>query len=326
MRGNGIAVQKDLFAPIEPNRSGILKLDARHAMYWEESGNPRGIPVLFLHGGPGAGCTPAYRRFFDPHYYRIVLFDQRGSGRSPPLAEARDNTTPLLIKDIERLREHLGVRRWLVFGGSWGSTLGLAYGEAHPERCLGFVLRGIFLGRKREIDWFLYGMRNVFPEAFRDFVAPIPEREREDLLAAYHRRLMSPEPAVHLPAAKAWSRYESACSTMRSVSAAPGTLNADRSALSLARIEAHYFVHDLFLEDDELLRRLERIRHLPATIVQGRYDLICPIVTADELARAWPGARLQVIDDAGHSAMEPGIRTALVNATEMAKRQLAAVA
>ena len=316
-----MAVQNDLFPPVEPNRSGTLRLDGLHGMYWEESGNPRGVPVLFLHGGPGAGCTPAYRRFFDPYVYRIVLFDQRGAGRSTPAAETRDNTTAHLVGDIERLREHLGVRRWLLFGGSWGSTLALAYGEAHPERVLGFVLRGVFLGTRPEVDWFLNSMGTVFPEAAREFRALIPAEERGDLLAAYHRRLMHPDPAIHLPAARAWSRYESACSTLRSSAGAAGA--ADRSALGLARIEAHFFMNDMFLEPDQLLRDLARVRHLPATIVQGRYDMICPMVTADRLARAWPGARLQVVEDAGHSAMEPGIRAALVQATEALKRQTA---
>lgn len=320
-----MAVQSDLFPPIEPNRSGLLRLDGLHSMYWEESGNPRGLPVLFLHGGPGAGCTPAYRRFFDPYAYRIVLFDQRGSGRSTPLAETRENTTQHLIADIERLREYLGIQRWLLFGGSWGSTLALAYGEAHPERALGFVLRGVFLGTRREVDWFLYCMGTVFPEAAREFQALIPPEEHGDLLTAYYRRLMHPDPEIHLPAARAWSRYESACSTLRgnAVGSAALAAAADRSALSLARIEAHYFIHDMFLDDDQLMRDLDRVRHLPATIVQGRYDMICPMVTADELARAWPGARLVTVEDAGHSAMEPGIRAALVQATEMMKRQLA---
>ena len=326
MRGSGVAVQRDLFAPIEPNRQGILRVGGEHILYWEESGNPGGIPVVFLHGGPGAGCTPAYRRFFDPYHYRIILFDQRGAGRSTPFAEVRDNSTQHLVSDMERLREHLGIHRWLVFGGSWGSTLALAYGEAHPERCLGFVLRGIFLGRKQEIDWFLYGMGTIFPEARRDFLAPIPEPEQGDLLAAYYRRLIHPDPSVHLPAAKAWSRYESACSCMRAQPTAVASLAGDRSSLSLARIEAHYFVHELFLYEDELLHRLHRIKHLPVTIVQGRYDMICPLVTADELARAWPGARFVIVDDAGHSAMEPGTRAALVSATESAKRELTAAA
>ena len=305
----------------------MLPLDGGHVMYWEEAGSPRGLPVLFLHGGPGAGCTPAYRRFFDPAAYRILLFDQRGAGRSTPGAETQSNTTQYLIRDIETLRRHLSVDRWLVFGGSWGSTLALAYGEAHPERCLGFVLRGVFLGRRAEIDWFLHGMGTFFPEAHRAFLAPIPPEERGDgLLAAYHRRLMDPDPRVHLPAARAWSRYESACSALRPGPADTAAVAGDRAALSLARLEAHYFKNGLFLRDGQLLGDLHRIKGLPATIVQGRYDVVCPIATADELARAWPGAEYMPVPEAGHSAMEFGIRSALVSATERMKYRLAAMA
>lgn len=305
----------------------MLPLDGGHVMYWEEAGSPRGLPVLFLHGGPGAGCTPAYRRFFDPAAYRILLFDQRGAGRSTPGAETQSNTTQHLIRDIETLRRHLSVDRWLVFGGSWGSTLALAYGEAHPERCLGFVLRGVFLGRRAEIDWFLHGMGTFFPEAHRAFLAPIPPEERGDgLLAAYHRRLMDPDPRVHLPAARAWSRYESACSALRPGPADTAAVAGDRAALSLARLEAHYFKNGLFLRDGQLLGDLHRIKGLPATIVQGRYDVVCPIATADELARAWPGAEYMPVPEAGHSAMEFGIRSALVSATERMKYRLAAMA
>ena len=305
----------------------MLPLDGGHVMYWEEAGSPRGLPVLFLHGGPGAGCTPAYRRFFDPAAYRILLFDQRGAGRSTPGAETQSNTTQHLIRDIETLRRHLSVDRWLVFGGSWGSTLALAYGEAHPERCLGFVLRGVFLGRRAEIDWFLHGMGTFFPEAHRAFLAPIPPEERGDgLLAAYHRRLMDPHPRVHLPAARAWSRYESACSALRPGPADTAAVAGDRAALSLARLEAHYFKNGLFLRDGQLLGDLHRIKGLPATIVQGRYDVVCPIATADELARAWPGAEYMPVPEAGHSAMEFGIRSALVSATERMKYRLAAMA
>ncbi len=305
----------------------MLPLDGGHVMYWEEAGSPRGLPVLFLHGGPGAGCTPAYRRFFDPAAYRILLFDQRGAGRSTPGAETQSNTTQHLIRDIETLRRHLSVDRWLVFGGSWGSTLALAYGEAHPERCLGFVLRGVFLGRRAEVDWFLHGMGTFFPEAHRAFLAPIPPEERGDgLLAAYHRRLMDPDPRVHLPAARAWSRYESACSALRPGPADTAAVAGDRAALSLARLEAHYFKNRLFLRDGQLLDDLHRVEGLPATIVQGRYDVVCPIATADELARAWPGADYMPVPEAGHSAMEFGIRSALVSATERMKYRLAAMA
>ena len=308
------APRTELFPEIEPHASGRMPLDARHAMYWEVSGNPDGIPVVFLHGGPGSGASPSHRRFFDPARYRIVIFDQRGSGRSTPLGAIEDNTTPLLIADIERLRRHLGVERWLIFGGSWGSTLALAYGEAHPERCLGFVLRGIFLCRPAEIEWFLYGMRSVFPDVWRNFAEYVPAAERDDLLAAYRRRLEDPDPAVHLPAARTWSLYEGACSTLMPSEDAMRHFGDDGVALGLARIEAHYFAHDIFLPRDSLLANVGRIRHLPCVIVQGRYDMVCPAVSAFDLKAAWPEAELIVVPDAGHSAWEPGIRAHLVAA------------
>ncbi len=309
-------VQPDLFPEILPSRHGFLEPDSLHRIYWEESGNPDGIPVLFLHGGPGSGTSPQQRRFFDPAHYRIVLFDQRGSGKSTPYASISDNTTPHLIADIELLRKTLGIEKWLVFGGSWGSTLALAYGEAHPEACLGFVLRGIFLCRKSEIDWFLYGLRAIFPEAWRKFSGHIPDSERNDLLAAYHARLVDPDPAVHIPAARAWAHYEAACSTLLPNESLINSFESDAVALSLARIEAHYFVNNIFLPENSLLDNLHKIRHLPAVIVQGRYDGVCPIVTADELARAWPEAFYEIVPDAGHSAFEPGIARALIGATD----------
>ena len=308
-----------LYPDIEPYNAGMLALDQRHRMYFEESGDPRGTPVLFLHGGPGAGAAPAHRRFFDPAIYRIVIFDQRGAGRSTPLGEIVDNTTPLLIADIEKLRVHLGIERWLVFGGSWGSTLALAYAEAHPQHCSGLILRGIFLCRKSEIDWFLYGLRNLFPEAWRAFVAPIPEAERGDLLTAYYRRLTDPDPQVHLPAARTWSTYEGSCSTLLPSPDTVAYFAGDVVALGLARIEAHYFMHNIFLPDNALLANVGRIRHLPAIIVQGRYDAVCPMVSADDLHRAWPEAEFQIIPDGGHSAWEPGICAALVRAAEKFK-------
>jgi proline iminopeptidase len=316
-------VRPDLFPEIEPFASGVLALDARHSMYWEQSGNPRGYPVLFLHGGPGAGAAAAHRRFFDPAAYRIIVFDQRGCGRSTPHADTTDNTTQLLIDDIERLRTHLGIPRWLLFGGSWGSTLALAYGLRHPDRAAGFVLRGIFLGTRREVDWFLYGMRTFFPEAWRAFAAHVPADEQGDLLTAYHRRLMDPDPAVHQPAANAWSRYETVCSSLIQRIDDPLHGANDRAALALARIEAHYFVNDAFLAADELIDGIPRLRHTPAVIVQGRYDMVCPIVTADAVVRVWSEAKYVIVGDAGHSAMEPGIRAALVRATEAMKTRLA---
>jgi len=302
----------DLYPRIEPHAQGYLDVTGGHRLYWEQSGNPAGVPVVFLHGGPGAGSNPSHRRFFDPEHYRIVIFDQRGAGRSTPFGETRDNSTQALVADMEALRAHLEIDSWFVFGGSWGSTLALAYGIAHPGRCRGFALRGIFLGRRSEVDWFLYGMKLVFPEAWRRFAGFLPEPEQGDILAAYHRRLTDPDPDVHRPAAEVWSQFESACSTLYHGDGG----GSGRGALSLARLEAHYFVHDVFLPEGHLLDNVARVSHLPCVIVQGRYDMVCPIATADELARAWPGADYVVVPDAGHSAMEPGIRSALVRAMD----------
>ena len=309
-----------LYAEIEPYKSGMLALDGLHRMYWEQSGAPGGVPAVFLHGGPGAGTTPAHRRFFDPRHYRVVLFDQRGAGRSTPHGELRDNTTAHLIDDIERLREHLGVDRWVVFGGSWGSLLAMAYAQAHPERCHALVLRGIFLCRRHEVDWFIGGMGRFFPEAWREFAEFIPAAERADLLGAYYRRLTESDPAVHLPAAVAWSRYEGACSTLLPSPETVAALSDAAVAPGLARIEAHYMMNRGFLPENAILDGLDRIRGIPAVIVQGRYDAVCPIATADELARAWPEARYVIVPDAGHSAMEPGIRGALVAAMDELRR------
>jgi proline iminopeptidase len=294
----------------------MLAVDGRHTIYWEQSGNPEGVPVVFLHGGPGAGSAPVHRRFFDPQFYRIVVFDQRGCGRSMPLGELQDNTTSALVADMEKLRTHLGIPSWLLFGGSWGSTLALAYGLAHPERATGFILRGIFLGARPEIDWFLHGMRTIFPEAWRDFAEHLPPEERSDLLGNYYRRLIDRNPDLHRPAARAWSRYEAACSTLYPTVRAPFETDHGGFALALSRIEAHYFANGTFVPEGWPWADLGRIRHLPGTIVQGRYDIVCPPVTADALARAWPEARYVIVPDAGHSALEPGIRAALVNATE----------
>jgi len=312
-----------LYPEIEPYASGMLPLDATHTMYWETSGNPDGIPVVFLHGGPGSGATPKHRRFFDPGAYRIVVYDQRGAGRSTPLGELRDNTTLHLIDDLERLRRHLGVERWLVFGGSWGSTLALAYTEAHPERCLGLVLRGIFLCRKSEIDWFLYGLRHIFPEPWERFVGFLPPAERGDVLRSFHRRLIDPDPAVHMPAARAWSVYEGSCSTLLPSRETVDHFAGDVVALGLARMEAHYFVHDIFLPENALLERVHRLRAIPGVIVQGRYDVVCPIASAHDLVAAWPEVEYHVVPDAGHSVWEPGTCAALVAACERFKRRLA---
>jgi proline iminopeptidase len=309
-----------LHPPIEPFDSGMLPLDDVHTMYWETSGNPDGVPVLLLHGGPGGGSSPEHRRFFDPAFFRAVLFDQRGAGASTPVGETSGNTTQQLIEDIERLREYLGIERWLVFGGSWGSTLGLAYGQAHPSRCLGFLLRGIFLGRPSEIDWFLHGLKNVFPEAWHRFAGMLPQDERDDLLRGYLKRLFDPDPRVHLPYARAWSEYEGTCSTL--LPNPDLVRHFTDEALGLARLEAHYFAHECFLGPNELLARIDRIRHLPASIVQARYDMVCPIVNADELARAWPSARYVIVPDAGHSVWEPPVRAAVIAELERLKLHL----
>lgn len=302
-----------LFPALTPNRHGMLAVDDVHTIYWEECGNPDGIPVLFLHGGPGAGLSPQHRRFFDPQRYRVILFDQRGAGKSTPLGEWRNNTTQLLIEDIETLRTRFGIAQWLVFGGSWGSTLALAYGQAHPAACLGFVLRGIFLCTQAEIDWFIEGVRWFYPDLYEEFAAPIPAEERGDLLAAYVKRILSSDPAVYWPAARAWSRFEG-----RRVYLMPQPEDAPNDALDLGvgRLESHYMANLGFMEEDQLIRNMGRIAHLPAVIVQGRYDAICPPLSAYRLQQAWPGSQLEMIPDAGHGALEHGIASALVRATE----------
>jgi proline iminopeptidase len=311
----GSNAPNDLFPAIEPHRHGWLAVGDGHELYWEESGNPKGIPVIFLHGGPGAGTAPVHRRFFDPGAYRIMLFDQRGAGRSRPYASMAANTTDHLIADVEVMRRHFGVDKWLVFGGSWGATLGVAYALRYGAQCLGLVLRGVFLGRQSELDWFLHGIRNVYPEAWERFVGFLPEVERTDVLGAYHRRLMSDDKDLHGPAARAWNAYETSCSTLKTPDEPP----AGSPSLALARIEAHYFVNGMFLSQD-LLAGVTALKGLPGVIVQGRYDMVCPAVTAHELHQAWPGSRLVMVGDAGHSAMEPEIRRALVAAAEAFKR------
>jgi proline iminopeptidase len=311
-----------LFPELDAHATGRLPVDSRHTLYWEECGNPHGTPIVFLHGGPGGGSLPHHRRFFDPQRWRIILVDQRGAGRSTPAAEIVDNTTWHLVADLEQLRTHLGIDRWALFGGSWGSTLALAYAETWPQRVLGMVLRGIFLGTPGEIDWFLHGMRQFFPEAWRRFAHYLPVAERGALLANYYRRLTDPDPAIAIPAAQSWDRYEGACLTL-----IPGNdplvPDNDTASLAIARIEAHYFMHDTFLGQDELIGNLHRVRHLPATIVQGRYDVICPPSTADALAQAWPEAEYVIVPDAGHSVREPGITRELVAAVERLHHRLA---
>ncbi|GGZ08645.1 prolyl aminopeptidase [Pseudoduganella plicata] len=307
-----------LFPPVSPSRSGMLAVDDLHTIYWEEVGNPQGVPVLFLHGGPGAGTSPQHRRFFDPRHYRVILFDQRGAGKSQPVGETRNNTTQLLIEDIETLRAMFGIEQWLVFGGSWGSTLALAYGQAHPERCLGFVLRGIFLCTRLEIDWFINGAQWFHPEIHEEFVEAIPPAERGDLLQAYYTRIMDPDPDVYWPAVRGWSRFEGRRVFLMPQPAEPSCDSVD---LGLGRLEAHYMVNLGFFDENQLLRDVDRIAHLPAVIVQGRYDVICPPVSAWRLHQRWPGSQIKMVPDAGHAAMETGISRELVAATELFRRQ-----
>lgn len=316
-------LRTEFYPPVEPFQVGTLALDNVHTMYYEQSGNPNGIPVVFLHGGPGAGASASHRQFFDPAFYRIIIFDQRGAGRSTPLGELRDNTTLNIVADIELLRKQLSIERWIVFGGSWGSTLALAYAEHHAERVMALVLRGIFLCRQSEIDWFLYGLKNIFPEAWHRFAGHLPAHEHGNILKAYYALLTNPDPTAHMPAARVWSVYEGSCSTLLPNPAIVANFGSDRVALGLSRIEAHYFMHEIFLPENFLLDHVNRIRHIPTTIVQGRYDAVCPIVSADDLARAYPEAEYHVVNDAGHSAFEPGIRTKLIETMERLKIRFA---
>ncbi|BAU46589.1 proline iminopeptidase [Sulfurifustis variabilis] len=311
-----------VYPDIQPYATHRLAVDPPHELYVEECGNSRGLPVVFVHGGPGAGFEPYHRQFFDPARYRIVLYDQRGAGRSTPHASLERNTTPDLVADLERIREFLGIERWVLFGGSWGSTLALVYAETHPERAIALILRGIFLCRPWEIRWFYQeGANHVFPDYWEEFVAPIPLEERHDLLHAHYRRLTSDDEAVRLASAKAWSVWEGRTATLKPNEAVVSFFSHPHTALSLARIEAHYFVHDSFLDPDQILRDADRIHGIPGVIVQGRYDIVCPFQSAYDLHRRWPQARLEIVPDAGHSAAEPGITQALRRATdEMAQR------
>lgn len=305
-----------LFPPIIPYKVHRLKVDPPHELHVEECGNPDGLPVCFVHGGPGAGCEELHRRFFDPNLYRVVLFDQRGAGRSTPHACLDRNTTQDLVADMERIRVLLGIEKWMLFGGSWGSTLSLIYAETHPQRVSAMILRGIFLCRPWEIRWFYQeGANRLFPDYWQEFIAPIPETERDDLLRAHYRRLTGPDEIARMHSAKAWSLWEG-----RTLTLVPNThvlefFSSPHVALALARIEAHYFAHDTFLAPDQILSDAPRLRGIPGIIVHGRYDVVCPVQSAWDLSQAWPEARLEIVSDAGHSALEPGIMEALVKAT-----------
>ncbi|HYU99622.1 MAG TPA: prolyl aminopeptidase [Pyrinomonadaceae bacterium] len=310
--------RKTLYDPIEPFDTGSLKVSPIHEIYYEQCGNPQGKPVVFLHGGPGGGISSDYRRYFDPKVYRVVLFDQRGSGKSTPHASIEANTTWDLVEDIERLREHLNIRHWQVFGGSWGSTLALAYAETHPDRVRELVLRGIFLCRPKEIRWFYQeGASEMFPDVWEEYLNVIPENERADMVSAYHRRLTSDDEAVRLEAARAWSIWEGSTSRLFFDPAMIEKFADPEFALAFARIECHYFMNNAFFSSDNyLIENIGRIRPIPAVIVQGRYDVVCPLTSAWDLHRAWPEAQLNIIPDAGHSISEPGIIDALVRATD----------
>ena len=313
---------RQLFNAIEPYASHTLPVSDVHRLHVEECGRPDGLPVVFVHGGPGAGCEHWNRQFFDPDVYRIILFDQRGCGRSVPHAELTGNNTGALVADMEAIRNLLGIERWVVFGGSWGSTLGLVYAETHPERVLGLILRGIFLCRPRDIHWFYQeGPSYLLPERWEEYLAPVPEEERTDLVGAYYRRLTGSDEISRMAAAKAWSLWEAHASSLLPKPAVVNHFGNPHTALSLARIECHYFMHDSFLEPDQILKHAGRLAGIPGIIVHGRYDVVCPAEQAWALHRAWPEAQLHMIADAGHSALEPGIVDALVTATvEMAMR------
>ncbi len=310
--------RRKLYPEIEPFDTGFLKVSDLHTLYYEQCGNPDGKPVVFLHGGPGGGVNARCRRFFDPEAYRIVLFDQRGCGRSTPNAELAENTTWHSVADIERLREHLGIERWQVFGGSWGSTLALAYAETHPERVSELVLRGIFMLRRQELEWFYQvGANRLYPDAWETYEAAIPEVERGDMMSAYYRRLTSEDKEVRTAAARAWSVWEGSTSFLLRNPEYVAHTGADEFAVAFARIECHYFVHGGFFEhDDQLLRNVDRIRDIRGVIVQGRHDVVCPLRSAWDLYRAWPEADLRIVPDAGHSAFESGNTHELIEATD----------
>ena len=313
-----ISHSRTLYPEIEPYEVGRLRVSPIHELYYEQSGNPHGKPVVFLHGGPGGGTEPKHRRYFDPDVYRIILFDQRGCGRSTPHASLQANTTWDLVDDIERLREHVGVERWQVFGGSWGSTLAIAYGSRYPERVTEFVLRGIFLFLSDEMEWFYgSGTRVLFPEAYEEFTSALPPEERGDLIGNYYARLTDEDRSVREAAARAWSIWECRVATLFPDEELVAYCNDPTFTLAFARIESHYFVNGGFLDaPDQLLTAADRLTDIPCTIVHGRYDVICPLRNAWRLHRRWPGSRLQVVEDAGHSAGEPGVVSALVEATD----------
>lgn len=306
-----------LYPAIKPYTSFQLPVDTLHTLYVEESGDIDGIPVLFIHGGPGAGCSPEDRRFFDPEKYRIILFDQRGSGRSTPHAELENNTTQHLIDDIEAIRQHLGIDKWVLFGGSWGSTLSLLYAQQHPQTVMGMILRGIFLCRKRDLLWFYQdGASHIFPDYWQDFIEPVALANRSDMIAAYYAMLTGDNELAKMNAAKHWSIWEGRCATLRPNSDIVETFSNIHLAMSLARIEAHYFINDSFIAENQIIDNMSVLAEIPATIVHGRYDIICPLDNALALHQAWPGSELHIVREAGHASRDPGILDALVRATD----------
>ena len=314
---------RTLYPPIEPYVRHTLKVDAPHVLYVEESGNPSGIPVLFVHGGPGGGCERWHRQFFDPERYRIILFDQRGCGRSTPHASLERNTTQALLGDMERIRERLGIDRWMLFGGSWGSTLGLLYAQAFTDRVQALVLRGIFLCRAQDINWFYQqGTSRLFPDAWNEFIAPVPQSRRDNMVQAYHELLTGDDEVRRLAAARAWSVWEGTTSTLNRKPSLVQHFADSHIALSMARIECHYFVHDAFIRPNQILEDASRLGGIPGLIVHGRYDVVCPVDQAFALHKAWPEAELQIIPASGHSAGEPAIADALLAATDYFADQL----
>jgi len=311
---------RELFPEITPYNNFRFKVSDIHELYVEEVGNPQGQPVLFLHGGPGAGLSEKHRRYFDPKHYRVILVDQRGSGKSTPFAEIHENTTWDLVEDLEKVRQHLNIKKWLVFGGSWGSTLGLAYAETHPESVTGLILRGIFLCREEEIRWFYqFGAHHLFPDLWEKYIEPIPANKRNNMVEAFYEQLTSKDEKLMMAAAKAWSLWEGG--TIKLLPDPSALEDFDKIAVSLARIECHYFINKAFFKtDNHLIENVEKIRHIPAVLVHGRYDVVCPVKNAWDLHKAWPEARLEIIPDAGHAVDEPGIRHALITATEEFKK------
>jgi len=302
----------ELYPPIEPNDSGWLRVDKDHKLYWEKCGNSMGIPVLILHGGPGAGANKILRRFFNPIKFNIIIFDQRGAGRSLPSASIKNNTTQHLIKDIEILRKYLNIEKWVIFGGSWGSSLALAYAQQYNQNVLSMILRGIFLCSREEVDWFLYKMKIIFPDYWENFVSILNNKEKKDILKSYYNRLINPNPKIHLVAAIAWARYEANCSTLLPNASKSIKFRDTKMALSLSRIESHYFLNNLFLEKDQILKNIHKIKHIPGFIIQGRYDVICPPENAFILHKEWKNSQLKIVEKAGHSAIDKNIQEMLL--------------